>query len=90
VVAVDDPHGVLDAVAAWVRNPLPAGHELVLDPVAEAVAHAAVAPAEADAALDSRQQPRELVVLDRADRPDRDDQVERGELSRSRTVRCDR
>ena len=55
---------VVDDVAGM-RDPLAADHELVLDRLAEAVAHAAVEAGEPDAARDGGGEVGELVLLDR-------------------------
>ena len=74
VVARDVDLVVYDA--AGVADELPANHELVLDVVAERVAHTAVPAGTAGAGADGPKQARLLIPFDPGHRPDRHDQVD--------------
>ena len=66
---------IVDDVAGM-SHPLAADDELVVDGVAEGIAHAAVIAGEADAALDRRGEVLDLFLLDLRHREDRHDQAE--------------
>ena len=78
VVAPGDVDAVVDDVAG-VGDPLAAAHELVVDRVAEGVAHAAVIAAEPDAASHRLGRGCELLLLDLRHGVDRHDQAQVGD-----------
>ena len=65
--------------AAGMGDPLAAAHELIVDAVAEGVAHAAVIAAEPDAAAHRGSEVLDLLLLDLRHRDDRHDQAHVGD-----------
>ena len=76
-IIADDVHVVVDD-AAGVADELPAHHELVLDVVAEGIAHAAVPAGAADPGAHGLQQARLLLDADPRHRPHRNHQLQSG------------
>ena len=74
IVGLGDVDAVVDDVAG-VGDPLAAAHELVLDALAEGVAHAAVIAGEADAAAHGRREVLDLLLLDLRHGDDRHDRL---------------
>lgn len=68
------------AIVAWMRDPLPAGHELPVGVATEGVAHSAVASCYSDAADHCRADRFALFGRDLAHRPNRHDQAEVAQL----------